>query len=94
MKFDDRPLLLLWSVKKNLPKSITFHLHKIIVVVCPAFSHGYNESFLKSINLTSKSYKKGDWIGKSLHDEKSIFNKATYNIESGDFCEPKKITKL
>merc|ERR1711923_474697 len=55
------------------------------LVVCPAFSHGYNESFLKSINLTSKSYKKGDWIGKSLDDEKSIFTKATYNIESGDF---------
>ena len=76
---------------KFLQKSIASPLHKIIAVVCPAFSHGYNESFLQSINLTSKSYKKGEWIGKSLEDEKSIFNKATYNIESGEFCLQKNV---
>ena len=55
-----------------------------VSVVCPAYSHGYNASFLESINLTSRTYKKGDWIGNSNKDEKIIFSKATYGIESGE----------
>ena len=50
-------------------------------VVCPAFSYGYNRSYLNSINISRSEYTGGVRRGNSSLDEKIVFMNATYNIQ-------------
>ena len=52
-------------------------------MLCPSFSYGFNETFLRSIGVSEEEYKSGLWKGNSSEGEREIFTRATFGIEAG-----------
>ena len=53
-------------------------------MLCPSFSFGFNETFLASIGLTQEEYKEGRWLGASTEEEREVFNRSTFRMETGE----------
>ena len=80
------------TFEKNKILAFSLWFTNLHLVVCPAFSYGFNNSFLESINLTADSYKDGLWHGSmasSNTDEytRSVFRNVTFDIEDGMFLQ-------
>ena len=80
------------TFEKNKILAFSLWLTNLHLVVCPAFSYGFNNSFLESINLTADSYKDGQWHGSMVSsntDEytRSVFRNVTFDIEDGKFLQ-------
>ena len=52
-------------------------------MICPAYSYGFNKTFLEGINLNENDYKYGNWLGNSTLEERLVFKLVTFDIESG-----------